>query len=76
MLGGLAMMQQIGFAVSIGISIAAFIMSMFLVPAFTALMGAKAWWPGHKAVVSGPGDGGAPRVGDLDDEMVGAGAGR
>lgn len=56
MLGGLAMMTEIGFAVSVGISIAAFVMSMFLVPAFTALLGDKAWWPGHKPAVVGHGD--------------------
>ena len=27
--------------------IAAFVMSMFLVPSVTALLGRKAWWPGH-----------------------------
>jgi RND superfamily putative drug exporter len=74
MLGGLSMMQQIGFAVSIGISIAAFIMSMFLVPAFTALIGAAAWWPGHKRVAAVPAQDNRPQVGDLDDEVVGAGA--
>jgi RND superfamily putative drug exporter len=74
MLGGLSMMQQIGFAVSIGISIAAFIMSMFLVPAFTALIGAAAWWPGHKRVAAVPAQDNRPQVRDLDDEVVGAGA--
>ncbi|NUR59967.1 MAG: MMPL family transporter [Catenulispora sp.] len=72
MLGGLAMMQQIGFAVSVGISIAAFLMSMFLVPAFTALIGDKAWWPGHK-MVGGNAHGGEPPVGHYDEDMVGAG---
>jgi RND superfamily putative drug exporter len=36
-----------GFAVSLGIMIAAFVMSMFLVPSVTALLGRAAWWPGH-----------------------------
>ena len=75
MLGGLSMMEQIGFAVSIGISIAAFLMSMFLVPAFTALLGDKAWWPGHKMVVSNRG-GDEPPVGRYDADVVSAGAHR
>jgi RND superfamily putative drug exporter len=36
-----------GFAVSIGILLSAFVMSLFLVPSITALLGHKAWWPGH-----------------------------
>ena len=47
MLAGLAFLTQMGFAVSIGIIISAFVMSMFLVPGITALLGHKAWWPGH-----------------------------
>ncbi|NUR32321.1 MAG: MMPL family transporter [Catenulispora sp.] len=74
MLAGLSMMEQIGFAVSIGISIAAFLMSMFLVPAFTALVGHRAWWPGHKDVaVRG---GGEPPAGRYDEDVVGAAARR
>jgi RND superfamily putative drug exporter len=70
MLGGLSMTTQIGFAVSVGISVAAFVMSMFLVPAITALLGEKAWWPGHKlAVGDGPGEAGRER-GSQDDDSV------
>jgi RND superfamily putative drug exporter len=47
MLAPVAMLQQIGFAVAIGIAISAFVMSVFLVPAVTALLGHTAWWPGH-----------------------------
>ncbi len=47
MLAGLAFLTQMGFAVSVGIIISAFVMSMFLVPSITALLGHKAWWPGH-----------------------------
>jgi RND superfamily putative drug exporter len=39
--------MEMGFAVSVGILIAAFVMSMFLVPSLTALLGHAAWWPGH-----------------------------
>lgn len=46
-LAGLAFLTEMGFAVSIGIVISAFVMAMFLVPSITALLGHKAWWPGH-----------------------------
>ena len=45
MLGGLAFLAELGFAASIGIVIAAFVMSTFLVPGLTALLGHRAWWP-------------------------------
>jgi RND superfamily putative drug exporter len=47
MLGGISFLVEMGFAVSIGIMIASFVMSMFLVPSVTALLGHAAWWPGH-----------------------------
>jgi putative drug exporter of the RND superfamily len=47
MLAGVAFLTEMGFAVAIGIAISAFVMSMFLVPSVTALLGHKAWWPGH-----------------------------
>ena len=47
MLGGISFLVEMGFAVSLGIMIAAFVMSMFLVPSITALLGHAAWWPGH-----------------------------
>ncbi len=47
MLAGLDQLTQMGFAVSLGIVLAAFVMSMFLVPSVTALVGHTAWWPGH-----------------------------
>jgi RND superfamily putative drug exporter len=36
-----------GFAVSFGIAVAAFVMAMFFTPSLTALIGHAAWWPGH-----------------------------
>ena len=47
MLGGNALLQSMGFALSFGILIAAFVMAMFLTPSLTALIGHAAWWPGH-----------------------------
>ena len=47
MLGGNSLITSMGFALSFGIFIAAFVMSMFLTPALTALIGHAAWWPGH-----------------------------
>lgn len=47
LLAPVSMLQQMGFSVAVGISLSAFVMSMFLVPGITAMLGHKAWWPGH-----------------------------
>ncbi|MFF5233049.1 MMPL family transporter [Dactylosporangium sp. NPDC000521] len=46
-LAPVSFLRQIGFSVAAGILLSAFVMSMFLVPALTALLGHAAWWPGH-----------------------------
>jgi putative drug exporter of the RND superfamily len=46
-LAGNTILSQVGFAVSAGIALAAFVMSMFFSPSLTALIGNRAWWPGH-----------------------------
>ncbi len=48
MLGGNSLIVSMGFALSFGILVAAFVMSMFFTPALTALIGHAAWWPGHE----------------------------
>ncbi|HEY2577307.1 MAG TPA: MMPL family transporter [Streptosporangiaceae bacterium] len=48
-LAGNSILQQVGFAVSAGIALAAFVMAMFFSPSLTALVGNRAWWPGHSA---------------------------
>ena len=47
MLAGNTILSQVGFAVSCGIVLAAFVMAMFFAPSITALIGHRAWWPGH-----------------------------
>jgi putative drug exporter of the RND superfamily len=47
MLAGNSTLTQMGFAISFGIAIAAFVMALFFTPALTALFGRAAWWPGH-----------------------------
>jgi len=47
MLAGNSLLVSMGFALSVGIVIAAFVMAMFFTPALTALVGHAAWWPGH-----------------------------
>jgi RND superfamily putative drug exporter len=64
MLAGQSTLTQMGFAISAGIAIAAFVMAMFFTPAVTALVGRAAWWPGR-----GGGSGG----GDRGREEVAAG---
>ncbi len=46
-LAGNTILSQLGFAVSCGIALAAFVMAMFFSPSLTALIGRRAWWPGH-----------------------------
>ncbi|MGW7265170.1 MMPL family transporter [Streptomyces sp. NPDC054842] len=61
MLAGNALLTEMGFAVSFGIAVAAFVMSMFFTPSLTALIGHAAWWPGHgdraAGAATGPGAG-------------------
>jgi RND superfamily putative drug exporter len=52
-LAPVSFLQQIGFSVATGILLSAFVMSMFLVPSLTALLGHAAWWPGHGDVAKG-----------------------
>ena len=47
MLAGNSTLSQMGFAISFGIVIAAFVMAMFFTPSLTAVIGHAAWWPGH-----------------------------
>ncbi|TDD27040.1 MMPL family transporter [Actinomadura sp. KC06] len=47
LLAKVSMLQQMGFSIALGIALSAFVMAMFLVPGLTALLGHKAWWPGH-----------------------------
>jgi putative drug exporter of the RND superfamily len=47
-LAGGSTFGQLGFAISCGIVIAAFVMALFLTPSVTALLGTRAWWPGHQ----------------------------
>ena len=46
-LAGDQVLTQVGFAVAAGIVLAAFVMAMFFAPSLTALIGQRAWWPGH-----------------------------
>jgi len=47
MLAGNTLFSEMGFSISFGIVIAAFVMSMFFTPSLTALIGHAAWWPGR-----------------------------
>lgn len=47
MAAGNSFLLTLGFAVALGIILAAFIMAMLFTPAITALIGHAAWWPGH-----------------------------
>ncbi|MGY0070569.1 MMPL family transporter [Streptomyces sp. QTS137] len=60
MLAANSMLQQMGFAVSFGILITAFVMALVLVPAVTSLLGERAWWPGSDGRRPAEGDDAAP----------------
>ncbi len=66
LLAPISFLQQMGFAVALGIVLSAFVMSMFLVPSLTALLGHAAWWPGHGDVAAAKP---ASRA-DLDEQRV------
>ncbi|MGP4008468.1 MMPL family transporter [Streptomyces sp. 4N124] len=72
MLAGNSLLTEMGFAVSFGIAIAAFVMAMFFTPSLTALIGHAAWWPGHgdraePAADAGTVTSGAEREAAVDD---------
>ena len=48
MLAQNATLQQMGFGIAIGIVLVSFVMAILLTPALTALIGDRAWWPGHQ----------------------------
>ena len=48
LLSGVPLFTEIGFAVTAGILVVAFVVSLLLVPAVTALSGRAAWWPGTR----------------------------
>ena len=64
MLAGNTILSQVGFAVSCGIVLAAFVMAMFFSPGITALIGHRAWWPGR-------GDQSAAKVGAAERDAAG-----
>ncbi|MFF4896234.1 MMPL family transporter [Streptomyces sp. NPDC001068] len=71
MLAGNALLTEMGFAVSFGIAVAAFVMAMFFTPSLTALIGHAAWWPGHADRAEPGADTGASAT--ADDEYQAAG---
>jgi RND superfamily putative drug exporter len=48
MLAGLSLLTQMGFSVSFGIALGAFLISLILIPAISTLLGRWVWWPSHK----------------------------
>lgn len=46
-LAGIGFLTQMGFAVSLGIALCAFVMAILLVPSLAALAGRRFWWPGR-----------------------------
>ncbi len=66
-LSGNSLLTQMGFAVSFGILVSAFVMAMFFTPALTALIGHTAWWPGNADRAPAPASADEPVLsGELD----------
>ncbi|MFG3225074.1 MMPL family transporter [Kitasatospora sp. NPDC048194] len=64
MLAGNVLFMELGFSLAFGIVLAAFVMAMFFTPSITALLGHRAWWPGHgDSMGSGHGGDAAPVAG-------------
>ena len=63
MLAGNSLLTEMGFAVSFGIVVSAFVMAMFFTPSLTALIGHGAWWPGRQDREARLNPGGAPATG-------------
>jgi RND superfamily putative drug exporter len=61
-LAGNSILSQLGFAVSAGIVLAAFVVATFFTPSVSALIGRRAWWPGHGGDPGAGGTGPAPAV--------------
>ncbi|MEV0254462.1 MMPL family transporter [Streptomyces sp. NPDC050732] len=69
MLAGNSTLSQMGFSLSFGILIAAFVMALIFTPALTALIGHAAWWPGHGDEKRNGRSGSTPP--DPDEERLG-----
>ncbi|MEV5958074.1 MMPL family transporter [Streptomyces sp. NPDC051987] len=76
MLAGNSLLTEMGFAVSFGIAVAAFVMAMFFTPSLTALIGHVAWWPGHADRTEPAADHGDGGVTPVSGEDRNAPAGR
>jgi putative drug exporter of the RND superfamily len=71
MLASVSLLTEMGFAVSVGICISAFVMSMFLVPSVTALVGHRAWWPGNRGGAGKQGGSGTRDEPEREPQPVG-----
>ncbi|MFF3285509.1 MMPL family transporter [Streptomyces sp. NPDC003023] len=65
-----SMLQQMGFAVSFGILLSAFVMAVLLVPAVTALLGHRAWLPGRPAARAADAEPASESAEDRENESV------
>lgn len=48
LLAGISFLSQMGAAIAIGVTLAAFVIAPFLIPSLSALLGYTIWWPGHR----------------------------
>jgi RND superfamily putative drug exporter len=60
--------------VSCGIALAAFVMAMFFSPSLTALIGHRAWWPGHASKLPRANAPGPHTAAEVAGQRTGGGA--
>ncbi len=53
---GLGLLTQMGFSVSLGIALGAFLISLLLIPALSTLLGKRIWWPSRSGKNQPPSD--------------------
>ncbi|MFI5755573.1 MMPL family transporter [Streptomyces sp. NPDC051569] len=73
LLAGNSTLSQMGFSLSFGILVAAFVMAMLFTPGLTALIGRAAWWPGHADIAEAGGAGKPDGAGKPNGEEPGDG---
>jgi RND superfamily putative drug exporter len=47
-LAGVSFLTQMGLAIAVGVTLAAFVVAPYLVPSVSAMIGYAIWWPSHK----------------------------
>jgi putative drug exporter of the RND superfamily len=55
-LTGVGLLVQMGATIAIGVLLVSIVMATVFVPSLSALLGRRAWWPGHRDATATPDD--------------------